>query len=109
MTQVSVASSKRPQEYAMGTIRTLAAAALALSAILMLTQAPVRAEPQASSTGAPLRLSPPPRHGGQHHRVPEIKKIHHAVRVGGAPAGRIASHKDGRNVMRGSDTIGLLA
>src|SRR5438309_1739485 len=75
MAQVSLRSDDCPQEDAMGTIRSLAIFAAALSfAVLAPSNAPVRAEPQAeTAVGAPLRLIPPLKRNTQVHRAAETR------------------------------------
>jgi hypothetical protein len=96
-------------------VRTLAALVAALVALLTLTHAPARSEPQAGASGPPaavgqpLNLTPSQRPTRQLHHAhtvehPVAAKTPHrgAVQTAGAV-------NDGRAVLRGRDTSGLLA
>jgi hypothetical protein len=95
--------------------RTLAAHVAALVALLTLTHAPARSEPQAGASGPPaavgqpLNLTPSQRPTRQLHHThtvehPVAAKTSHrgAVQTAGAV-------NDGRAVLRGRDSSGLLA
>src|SRR5437763_16125368 len=109
MAQVSMHAA-RPPEHAMRPIRTLATAAAALVAALLLTAPLVRAEPQpGASAGAPLKLIPPPKRSPSAHRDEETRKPQHIATHRGRPAGRLASRALKRgHVMSGPDNVDLV-
>lgn len=92
-------------------IRTLAIAAAAVVAALILTHPLVLAEPQSgASAGTPLKLIPPPKRSASTHRAEETRQPHPTGARAASPADRLAARARSRgHVIEGPDSIDLIA
>jgi len=92
-------------------IRTLAIAAAAVVAALILTHPLVLAEPQSgASAGTPLKLIPPPKRSASAHRAEETRQPHPTNARAASPADRLAARARSRgHVIEGPDSIDLIA